>query len=176
MTKATYALLGLSFLAAPVHADGVAKINTHYLWNSDEFDDEQSFGVALGYRSAAHAIEVELQINGMDSSRPGFDVDADLITYAVNYDYHFGQGESLSYYAGIGVGYSEPEFYTSASMQGRDSITLWQARLGVEHQLSNRLFVGAELRYQDFGRIEDNGVSFQIGSPLSVGASLGYRF
>ena len=60
------------------------ELDALYFASPGDFDSEQTFGVTLGYDfNSKHALELEAQINGLDAAQPGYDVDADLISYLV---------------------------------------------------------------------------------------------
>lgn len=171
-------LCALSILALPSYASNVyLNLNINYLSNVGDFDSEVSPGITLGYElNDYHALEFETQVNGFDRQEEGFDVDADLLTYLVNYRYTFNKSSDFLWYARIGGGISEPEFGLSASKRGEDSINVWHIGGGAEYALTDNLSLGVDLRYQDFGSIEDDNVSYEVGSPIVLGATIGYKF
>ena len=81
-------LIGMASTAA--NADVYGVLEASYFAGVDDFDDEQSFGLTVGYDfNDKHSVEFEAQINGFDSTDPGFEVDAEVIPYLLNYNYTF---------------------------------------------------------------------------------------
>ncbi len=154
-----------------------ARLGATQFLSLDDFDDEQSFGLALGFGFAdKHRVEFEYQVNGFDSQIRGFEADADLFTYLLNYKYSFYRGTSWNFTAGVGLGFSQPEFGTSADGRGDDSILVWQAKIGAEYAINSNCYAEASAGLQHFGEMEDNGVSYDVGTPVALGLALGYRF
>lgn len=169
---------GAMFLySSVVNANVYFDIAANQFVGVDDFDNEQSFAVSVGYElSDTHRIELEYQINGFDSTAPGFEVDADVVTYLLNYDYTAWSSGETRFYFGGGYGWSEPEFKTSLSSQGDDSISVYNLHVGGEYRFSERFGVLGEIRYQDFEEFSDGGVEFDVGAPVMIGVSLRYRF
>lgn len=174
-TMATLSLFGAQLVQAEDRT--YVQIDALQFVNVDEFDDEQSFGATIGYNiSDRNSFELEFQVNGFDSTDPGFQVDADVVTYLVNYRRTFWSEANRSISGRLGAGFSEPEFGTSATDRGTDSIFVWHVGLSAEYSWESGLYAAGSVRLQSFGEIEDADVSYDIGTPIVLGLSLGYRF
>lgn len=174
-TIAVLLLLGAQAARAENHF--YTQLDAHQFFNVDDFDDEQSLGVTLGYSfSDKSSVEFEYQVNGFDDDAQGFEVDADVLTYLLNYRHTLYRDENWSINGRLGAGFSEPEFGTSATTRGKDSILVWHVGLGAEYAWRSGVYAAADARLQDFGQMKDTGVSYDVGTPVVVGLSLGYRF
>jgi predicted porin len=145
--------------------------------NVDDFDDEQSFALSIGYEfNDKHAVELEYQVNGFDSDSPGFEVDADVITYMVNYDYTAWTRPKGKVYLGAGYGVSAPEFNVAPGQTEEDDIRVYNIHVGAEYTFNDNFALIGEVRYQSFDEFSENGVKYDVGSPLMMGVSVRYRF
>lgn len=76
-----------------------AELDAMYFSSPGDFNGEQTMGLTLGYSPGKkHSVELELQVNGLDSKVYGFEVDADLVTYLVGYRYNFSEFNKLTYF------------------------------------------------------------------------------
>ncbi len=168
-------MLGLASVSA--HADFYGALKASYLTGLDDFDDEQTFGLTVGYDfNDKHALEFELQVNGFDSMDPGFEVDADVFTYLLNYNYTFWQDGKWSTRVGAGIGFADPEFGLSEDERGDDSIFVYQVGAGADYQFSDSFSAIFDVRLQDFGDMSDGDVTYDLGSPGVVSVGLRYDF
>ena len=164
-------------LSLPAQAEIYAIAKASYFTGLEDFDNEQSFGLVLGYQyNDRHAFELEAQVNGFDSTEPGFEVDADVFTYLLNYQNTFWQQGDWSARLGAGIGWAQPEFGTSAETRGSDNITIWQVGIGSDYQINNRFSATFDLRAQDFGKASEGDVSYDFGTPAVMSAGLRYNF
>ena len=153
------------------------ELDALYFASPGDFDSEQTFGVTLGYDfNSKHALELEAQINGLDAAQPGYDVDADLISYLVGYRYNGWQRDKYTLFMGLGVGYSNAEFNIRPTEETDDSVFMGFVRIGAAMALTEQLNLSAELRYQHIDDVESDGTKFEIGGVPVVGLSLGYSF
>lgn len=153
------------------------QLDVRQLSQVEDFDNEQSFGATFGYLySDAGSFEFEFQPNGFDLSSPGYAVDADAFTYLLNYRHVFHRSGPWSIHGRVGAGVSDTEFGTSPTTRRTDSLLVWHAGLGAEYAWNNGFYLSGDLRAQHFGKAEADGVSFDIGTPIAVGVSLGLRF
>ena len=163
--------------ASLAYADLYVDLAANQFVNVDDFDDEQSFALSIGYEfNDKHAVELEYQVNGFDSDTPGFEVDADVITYMVNYDYTAWTLPKGKIYLGAGYGVSEPEFNVAPRQTEEDNITVYNFHIGGEYTFNDNFGLIGEVRYQSFDEFSKNGVEYDVGSPLMVGLSVRYRF
>lgn len=149
------------------------------LWFSGagDFKTEQTTGFTLGYQwQPRHSAEFEIQINGLDSSAPGFEVDADLISYLAGYRYDFQRTEHYRLFVGGGVGISQPEFFVAEDQQVDDTVYMAFARVGIETRLWQSLILSGEIRYQYIDDLEHDTISYEIGGTTVIGLTIGYRF
>ncbi len=168
-------LVGLN--ATSANADFYGALKASYFAGVDDFDDEQSFGLTLGYDfNDKHSVELEVQVNGFDSTDPGFEVDADVITYLLNYNYVFWRDGKWKARVGAGAGWAEPEFGITAEKRGDDSIFVYQIGAGADYVISDSFSATFDVRLQDFDEFSDGGVSYDIGSPGVVSIGLRYDF
>lgn len=168
-------LIGLTSTSANAEFYGVLKAS--YFAGVDDFDDEQSFVLTLGYDfNDKHSVEFDAQINGFDSKDPGFEVDADVITYLLNYNYTFWQDGKWRARLGAGVGWAEPEFGITADERGDDSIFVYQFGAGADYVINDRFSATFDVRVQDFDDFGDGGVTYDIGTPGVASIGLRYDF
>jgi hypothetical protein len=168
-------LVGLN--ATSANAEFYSVLKASYFAGVDDFDDEQSFGLTLGYDfNDKHSIEFEAQINGFDSTDPGFEVDADVITYLVNYNYTFWKDGKWQARVGAGAGWAEPEFGVTADKRGDDSIFVYRFGAGVDYFINDRFSATFDVSVQDFDEFSDGDVSYDIGTPGVASIGLRYNF
>mgnify|MGYP001554142100 FL=1 len=172
----TIALL-LCVFSGSAQAEFYSTLKASYFTGVDDFDDEQSFGLTIGKQfNDVHAIELEAQVNGFDSTGPGFEVDADVFTYLLNYNYTFWKEGKWQAKIGGGIGWAEPEFGISADERGDDSITVWQVGAEADYQINDNFSATFGLRVQDFGEFSDGGIAYEIGTPAVLSVGLRYSF
>lgn len=178
-----YAILALgmtSTLALADSGDGgqiYTELDALYFVSPGDFDGEQTMGLTLGYAiDDKHAIEAELQVNGLDTDQYGFDADADLFTYLLGYRYNFAGNGDFKYFAGLGLGYSRAEFYTDATTTAEQDLTIGFARVGLDYDFNENTYMSGEIRYQHIPDLDKNNVTYDIGGVPVVGFSFGYRF
>ena len=168
----------ISSLTCQAFADPYVKLNGLLITNAGDFDNEFSPGLSIGYEfdNPAHAVELEAQVNGLDNESPGYEVDADLFVYSLNYRYIFAESSNYDFYLNLGGGTSRPEFSISPTQRVKDRISTWHIGSGVKYDLGENFFFDIGVRFQDFGEIEANGIKFDAGTPLIFGASVGLKF
>ena len=176
-------MVALALIASQVTADSLevnnqyAELDILYFSSPGDFDGEQTLGLTLGYQwSKKHAFETELQINGLDSQKFGFDADADLVSYLLGYRYNFNPSSQIRYFAGVGLGYTQAEYFVDPTNKAEQSLIMPFARVGVDYDFSPNAYVSAEFRYQHIPDIDKHEVHYEIGSVPVVGISIGYRF
>ena len=163
--------------SATVQAQIYGEIKASYFNGVDDFGDEQTFGLAVGYEfNDRHALEVEAQVNGFDSNDPGFEVDADIFTYLLNYHYTVWQEGNWRVRTGAGFGWGEAEFGVTANKRGDDNIFVWQVGAGADYSISDNFKATFDLRLQDFDEPSDAGVTYDVGTPVVISVGLRYGF
>ena len=166
----------ITMLCASLDAKLITQIHNHYLAGYD-WDNENSFGVSLGYLfDDVHKLELELTINGFDTEKPGFEVDADMFTYMLNYQYYFKQIENWSFYAGAGLGIGDAEFFSAPGVRATDQVLTGQVGLGVDYNLSEDWLIGLGGRLQYFDDLKHNDFSLSGGTGGVIELSVGYQF
>ncbi|MDN3653329.1 outer membrane beta-barrel protein [Thalassotalea ponticola] len=178
-----YAILALTLSTSQAMAEVsntgkvYAELDALYFSSPGDFDGEQTMGLTLGYSlSERHSLEAELQVNGLDSQKYGFEADADLITYLLGYRYNFKSDGKLTYFAGFGVGYSQAEYFIDSENTVEQNVTIGFARVGLDYDFSANAYLSAELRYQHIPDLDKNQLNYDIGGVPVVGISFGYRF
>lgn len=176
-------LLGLTLassltFAGEAAAQGVyTELDVLYFTSPGDFDGEQTLGLTLGYAlDDTHSVEAEVQINGLDSNKFGFEADADLITYLLGYRNNFLRTGNFDVFAGAGIGYSKAEFYVAPDAQTEQDLIIGFARVGADYSVSERFYLSGELRYQHTPDLDRQGVSYEIGGTAVIGLSAGYQF
>ena len=67
--KSALAIAVSTLISIPAQAEVYGILKASYLTGVDDFDDEQTFGLVVGYQfSDAHMLELEAQVNGFDST------------------------------------------------------------------------------------------------------------
>lgn len=178
-----YAGLMLAITSSFASAEAVqrgqvySELDAMYFSSPGDFDGEQTMGLSFGYSfNNQHAIEAEIQVNGLDSEEYGFEADADLFTYLAGYRYNIERDNKFTYFVGGGVGYSRAEFYTALDVRAKQDVTVGFVRAGVDYDFSENAYVSGEIRYQNFSDLNKNDVKYDIGGVPVAGVSLGYRF
>ena len=153
------------------------ELDALYFASPGDFDGEQTMGFTLGWAlDKHHALEAEVQINGLDAQKLGFEADADLVSYLLGYRYTFAEQGKVRYFSGLGAGYSRAEFSTNTTTREKQSVNMGFVRAGVEYDFNPNAYVAGEVRYQHISDLSKNGVEYEIGGVPVVGASFGYRF
>lgn len=153
------------------------ELDALYFASPGDFDGEQTMGLTLGWEiNNHHSVEAEIQVNGLDSQKFGFEADADLISYLLGYRFTFAENGNVRYFSGLGVGYSRAEFSTDSTTREKQGVNMGFIRAGVEYDFSPNAYVTGELRYQHISDLSKNGVEYEIGDIPVVGVSFGYRF
>lgn len=94
--------------------------------------------------SDTHSVKAEVQINGLDSNKFGFEADADLITYLLGYRNNFLRTGNFDVFAGAGIGYSKAEFYVAPDAQTEQDLIIGFARIGADYSVSERFYLLGE--------------------------------
>ena len=167
----------LCVFSSAAQAEFYGTLKASYFTGVDDFDDEQSFGLVFGKQfNDIHAVELEAQINGFDSTDPGFEVDADVFTYLLNYNYTFWNEGNWRAKLGAGIGFADAEFGISADERGDDNPFVWQVGAEADYHVSDNFSATFGLRVQDFGEASDGGVTYEVGTPVVVSVGLRYNF
>lgn len=118
----TLCLITSTLLAETTERQFYTEIDALYLSSPGDFDGEQTMGFTVGYEWYNNqAIEAELQINGLDSMAPGYEVDADIFTYLVGYRYSLMRDQNRHVYLGFGFGIGDAEI--ASPLQNARTIT-----------------------------------------------------
>ena len=188
----TVALASASAIASPVLADSyndgyAPKENGFYLTGAIGFGDTGEVKAADGWKTTidtGFASETGLGYRFNQSIRTevtyvyNAPVIEKLVKDGAAYSYvlsaYYDMNNDSKWTPYIGAGFGSSTINVTASTDDSDSTSIWQAKLGVSYDLSEKMDMFGELGYQSLGKYHVNDRSFDEVD--MVKGQLGIRF